>query len=302
LDCNIQLPPRWVNAEALEDALRSAGPGPHGAVTTGFSFPIGCRVMIDAAVRLLSLCNQLDASTSRVRLDFEEGESGVMGYLSRMGFFDELSRNTEVMPSWPSISGAEVHAGSNPGLVEVARINHRARDQALPGRLTDAVVRACGRRRDAKDLGGAAFTVFAELIDNVFSHSETPLDGYAALQVYPKGDSLQVAVSDSGLGIMQTLRPAMKTQYPSLAHLSDTALLVEVFRQGLSRHGADRGCGLQGSAAKAIKYRADLDVRLPNTRVVLKPGKGGYQPATAHCHEHLPLIWGTHICFTFRLD
>jgi hypothetical protein len=55
----------------------------------------------------------------------------------------------------------------------------------------------CGRRRDAEDLGGATFTVLAELIDNVFSHSETALDGYAALQVYPKGDSLQVAVSDS---------------------------------------------------------------------------------------------------------
>ncbi len=300
MDCTIHLPPRWVNAETLEGALCSAGHGPHGATTTAFVFPGGCKIMIDAAVRLLSLCNQLDASTGRVRLDFEEGESGVMGYLNRMGFFDELSPNAEVSPARPTISGAEVHGGSNPGLVEIANINHKARDQALPGRLTDAVVLACGRRRDVDELGGAAFTVFAELIDNVFSHSQTPLDGYAALQVYPKGDSLQVAVSDSGLGIMQTLRPALKTEYPSLAGLSDTALLVEVFRQGLSRHGADRGCGLQGSAAKAIKFRADLDVRLPGTRVALKPGKGGY--ATAHCQDNLPLVWGTHICFTFRLD
>jgi hypothetical protein len=90
MDCNIQLAPRWVNGEALEDALRLAGPGPHGAATIGFSFPVGCRVMIDAAVRLLSLCNQLDSSTGRVRLNFEEGESGVMGYLNRMGFFDQL--------------------------------------------------------------------------------------------------------------------------------------------------------------------------------------------------------------------
>jgi hypothetical protein len=153
--------------------------------------------MIDSGVRLLSLLNQLDASAQRVRLDFEEGESGAMGCLSRMGFFDELSRNVEVLPAWPSVSGAEIHGGSNPRLVEVARIDRQSRDQSLPGRLTDALVLACGRRRDAKDLEGAAFTVFAELIDNVFSHSATPLDGYAALQVYQKGDSLQVAVSDS---------------------------------------------------------------------------------------------------------
>ena len=48
---------------------------------------------------------------------------------------------------------------------------------------------ACGRRRDAKDLEGAAFAVLAQLIDSVFSHCETPFDGHAALQVFPKGAS-----------------------------------------------------------------------------------------------------------------
>lgn len=38
--------------------------------------------------------------------------------------------------------------------------------------------------------------------------SRTELDGYAALQIYSKGNCLSVAVSDSGLGIMETLRPA----------------------------------------------------------------------------------------------
>jgi len=47
----------------------------------------------------------------------------------------------------------------------------------------------------------AAWTIFTELIDNVFSHSQTPLDGYAALQVYARGNIVKVAVSDSGLEI-----------------------------------------------------------------------------------------------------
>ncbi len=233
----VTLPPNWVNADALEHVLRSTPVSPHDAASTVFCFPPGCRVMIDSAVRLLSLINQLDLCTRRVRLEFEDGETGVMGYLNRVGFFDELSRNVEVMPLRPAVSGADTH-----------------------------------------------------------------LDGYAALQVYLRGDSLQVAVSDSGRGIMQTLRPALKTEYPTLAQLSDTELLVEVFRQGLSRHGTDRGCGLKGSAAKAMKYHAKLDVRLPKTRVLLTPGEGGYRPATAYRHENLPLIWGTHICFTFQLD
>lgn len=58
--------------------------------------------MIDSAVRILSLANQLDFCTRRVRLEFLEGERGALGYLNRMGFFDHLSARIEVMPSRPS--------------------------------------------------------------------------------------------------------------------------------------------------------------------------------------------------------
>ena len=94
------------------------------------------------------------------------------------------------------------------------------------------------------ELEGAAWTILAELIDNVFAHSETQLDGFAALQVYPKGNYLKVAVSASGLGLLKTLRPTLQNQAPKLAALRDVELLVEVFRQGLSRHGTGRGWSL----------------------------------------------------------
>lgn len=257
--------------------------------------------MVDGAIRLLSLVNQLAFSTRRVQLNFEEGESGTMGYLNRMGFFDHLAPDVQVLPAKPSYSGAKLHRGENSMLVEIARINKDVRDEDLPTRLTAVISRACSSRKDVKELKGAAWTIFAELIDNIFAHSATQLNGYAALQVYSGGNRLSVAVSDSGLGIMQTLRPSLRTEIPKLAKLSDTDLLVEVFRQGLSRHGADRGCGLKGCAAKAIKFDATLDVRLPNQRVLLKPARGTYEPNLAFCYERLPLLWGTHIAFAFGL-
>lgn len=301
MGCCIDLPALWVTASRLEEALRRSG-HPHRAADVLIRFPVGCKLMIDSAVRILSLANQLDHCTGRVRLDFLEGESGALGYLNRMGFFDHLSGNVEVTPSRPEYSGAHLYRGGNSGLVEIARINKNDRDRKLPDRLTEAVGQSCRSRRDVNELCGAAWTIFAELIDNVFSHSQTPLDGYAALQVYKGGNQLLVAVSDSGLGIMKTLRPALQTEFPRLVGLSDTALLVEVFRQGLSRHGNDRGCGLKGSAAKAIKFQADLDVRLPGQRVVLTPARGAYQANTAHCSDDLPLVWGTHIGFAFGLS
>jgi hypothetical protein len=257
--------------------------------------------MTDAIVRLLSLFNQLDFCTRRVILDFGESESPVRGYLERIGFFGELAANVEVLPSRPKGARTVRLHGRNPSVVEIARINRATRDRDLLDRLMSAIRRACSKRRDAAELEGAAWTIFAELIDNVFSHSATPLDGFAALQVYPRGNCLKVAVSDSGLGILETLRPALKSDHPKLAGLPDLDLLVEVFRQGLSRHGADRGCGLKGSAVKAIKFKAELDMRLPRVRVLLTPSKNGYAANTAFCYKNLPLMWGTHISFTLQL-
>lgn len=257
--------------------------------------------MTEAAVRLLSLLNQLDHATRRVFINFEENED-VLGYLNRIGFFEVLSPNVVVLPKRPKTWTVRRYRGRNPNLVEIQRIDRNHRDRELPKRLTEAIGHACENRPDVDELEGAAWTILAELIDNVFAHSETQLDGFAALQVYPKGNCLKVAVSDSGLGLLKTLRPALQNQAPKLAALRDVELLVEVFRQGLSRHGTGRGCGLKGCADKAIKFGAELDVRLPNERVLLVSGDGSFIPNRAFCYSGLPLIWGTHLCFTFKLD
>ena len=185
--CEIKFPPEWINSSKMEKVLTS-GIGPHETRSTEifFCFSSGCKIMIDAAVRLLSLFNQLDICSRRVRLDFEDGEIGAMGYLNRMGFFDHLSPRVEVLPERPFYSGAEMFGGTNVSLVEIAQINPRHRDLNLLSRLTDALMQSCGHRADAQALEGAAWTIFAELIDNIFSHSQTQIDGYAALQLYQR--------------------------------------------------------------------------------------------------------------------
>ena len=302
MQCVVRFPANWVNASQFETALRASG-GPHAPDSHDivFEIPAACKIMVDSAIRLLSLANQMASTTRRTRLRFEEGEVGTMGYLNRMGFFDCLDPRVDVEPERPFISGATLYRGENRMLVEIARINKDVRDDELPTRLSDAVKEACASRADVEELGGAVWTIFAELIQNIFDHSDTQLDGYAALQVYQGGNKVSVAVSDSGRSIMDTLRPALRTEFPKLADLSDTEVLVEVFHQGVSRHGADRGCGLKGCAAKAIKFTATLDVRLPNQRVLLVPAKGIYEPNTAHCYEELPLFLGTHIGFAFGM-
>jgi hypothetical protein len=119
----VRFPAQWVNASRFEWALRnSCGPHDPNTFEVSFEFPSACKVMVDAAIRLLSLTNQLASTTRRVRLTFEEGEVGTMGYLNRMGFFDYLADAVEVLPSRPGYSAAELHRGANATLVEIARI------------------------------------------------------------------------------------------------------------------------------------------------------------------------------------
>lgn len=300
--CVVEFPKTWIDGSQFESALqKSCGPHPPEAREVTFAFPKGCRIMVDAALRLLSLANQLAHPSRRVRLDFEEKETGTMGYLNRMGFFDNLRAEVEVIPERPAVSMAALLHGSNKMLVEIARINKDERDTELPRRLEKVVAHACRNRNDVKELAGASYLIFAELTENIFVHSSTQLDGYAALQVYAGGNRLSVAVSDSGRGIMATLRPTLHMRFPRLQRLSDTDLLVEVFRQGLSRHGEGRGNGLKGCAEKAKKFNAKLDVRLPNHRVVLVPARGTYEADRAYCDDDLPLIRGTHIAVAFGL-
>jgi len=302
-ECILHLSDGWIDARLFERALRNCGEalsGPFSVVVVRVS--AGCSLMVDVIIRLLSFCNQVLATTKRLRLEFVGGSDGCMGYLDRIGFFDCLSRDAEVTPCRPMLSGAAIYRGGNRGLVEIERFSGNvAADRSLPDRLAAAVERGCASRHDRSQVANAIARIVSELVDNVSEYSGTSLDAYAVLQTYT--NKVTVAVSDSGKGIMGTLRPALEQRQSPLADHSDTDLLVEIFRQGLSSHDdPKRGTGLMASARIAIQYRANLDVRLLNQRVLLKPSENAYKANTAITEERLPLLWGAHISFSLKLD
>src|SRR5688500_18359936 len=101
-ECVVDFPNGWVNAWKLEQVLLDCGNAlVDGVTSVVMRFPAGCKLMIDVAIRLLSFCNQLIATTRRLRLEFVAGVDGIMGYLDRMGFFDHLSREVVVTPLRP---------------------------------------------------------------------------------------------------------------------------------------------------------------------------------------------------------
>jgi len=300
----IQLPRRWINSACLDDSL-AFQTAIHGAgvLDVELVFPSGCKVMVDAGTRLLSLVNQAAHAAKRVRLVFEEGAGGTMGYLQRMGFFEFLDSSVRVQPE-PTAQYLGEHR-QHRALIEFARIHPSRKDENLPTQLADRIGRgATAMTADrARKLEDTAWHVFAELIQNIHRHAEAPIDGFAALQIYkaPRGRRAVVSVSDSGLGLLRTLRHGLEGRQARTATLSDAALLLKVVSEGVSRFGSGNGCGICTSAQKALAFDTTLDFRLYNSSLHLEP-KHGSGFTLAHHRENLTPMWGTHIAFEFKLD
>lgn len=278
----------WIGGEGLERILCGAKNTILGSGPVCFEILPRTKILIDAAVIFLSLVNQLAEAGKAVTIDFHDEDSEVMGYFNRMGFFDHVDSRVTILPTKPSYSGAQLYGKSNKGLVEIIRIDDE--DENLPGRLADAL-----KTKNLK-LGKAAFTIFGELIDNVLEHSSARIDSYAALQTYKNG--IMVIVSDSGKGLLATLRPKLPKKYKEA---SDIDIVIDAFEKGLSRHGrrSGRGCGLTTCAKKAKQLHGKLQVRLADTRVNLVPSDDVYAHDTAYCFDDLLPIKGTHIAFDF---
>lgn len=300
----ITLPNGWVQAWEFEQALIQCGDALGSAFTNVvIRFPARCQIWIDVVVRLLSFCNQLVVIGSRLRLEFLSGSERLVGYLNRIGFFDFLPAQADVAPARPIFSGAASYRGTNNKLIEIQRFDPDLKaHHDLPPLFGAAVERGCAARGDVKPASNAIANIFSELIGNVIEHSDTKVGSFAALQTYPGGNRVSMAVSDSGTGLLETLRPALIRQGSPLAQLSDVSLLVEIFRIGASSHDDDkRGLGLLSCARSAIRYKADLDVRLARQYVQLRPSKSSYIPDMAYSRDNLPLLGGTHIAFSLDL-
>jgi len=105
-------------------------------------------------------------------------------------------------------------------------------------------------------------------IGNVSEHSETPLQGFTALQKYGgRRKHIQTVVSDSGLGIAVTLKPSLMAHYPSLYKLHnsddfDLQLVTAVSTEGeISRFGSGRGLGFKSSRAPMVTIRVGRFIR-----------------------------------------
>lgn len=306
-ELRITLPEKqWLNARLFENALMQYdSPLASPRTTVVFVFSKGCKLLLDAMARLLSLCNQLAHRGKSVEIDFHD-TSSTLDYFDRVGFFGLLAPSVIVSPSRPLDSKAERYYAGNDGVVEVAAIDPRSPDQEIPRRLQSSFKKVAARRHWTD-----AFTVLSELFNNVGDHAHTPIPGFAALQHYPNGlkPHIQAVFSDSGRGILGSLEPVLDAKYPEVAGRirasrlpKGVALIQEIFRSGgiSSNDDEARGLGLKRTGELAHKFNARVSVRQDTYEVRIHYSETGEIKFSSRLNLHELL--GTHICFDFFLD
>ncbi len=300
----LTLPSGWLTGDEFEAILQAEGQvliSPIQDIKIVFSPK--CKTMIDCTARLLALANQLIDQGKCVTMDFENA-GRTKAYLNRAGFFDHLDEGVAVLPDRPANSAADKYRGKSDTLVEFGSVDPQASNEDLIEQMTNKFV-----QQSTADYQLAAFTVFSELIGNVMEHSQSPLRGFAGLQKYGgKKSHIQTVVSDSGVGIAKTLRPALKMHYPNLYEQfgrrsleADIGLVTATMSEGgVSRFGGARGLGFKSSREQAVKFNARFSVR--QERFCLRFEYRSGELVDLHRQTKLANLLGTHICFDFFLD
>lgn len=301
----IELRPEWMNSDSFEECLFDANlstKSNHEKIT--FGIPKKCRILLEAIARLLALCNQLSLKGKQVTIKFDDPSAH--SYLRRAGFFKLLEKSVVVRLSRSVEAIQTVIRGSNPALVELESIDPRNPNDEIPQKFKNSFVHFT-----EKKYALAAFTVVSELFGNVIEHSKTPTPGFAALQLYNGYKrNIQVVISDNGEGIIGTLGPVLKVEYPELAARFDISepkdkakLLQEILLRGqISKLGKSegRGLGLKQSSEQAAKFNVNISIRQDTFEVILIYRNGILTNKINRIGR--VFLKGTHVTFKFFLD
>lgn len=288
----------WLRPDQFEQVLNGCGsPLDSACARIRFIFPEGLNILLEAAARLLALCNQSIYEGKSVSLSLPD--SKVLTYLNRAGFFDLLDVDVAVFPFRPKSSTAQSRQGQNSSLVEVAKIDLTNIDTNVPHRLREAVA---AHAKEHRQMG----SILSELFHNICEHSSSPIPGFAALQLYKRGADPYVSTvfSDNGTGIVGTLWPTLPKETRALLESSGkhagVALIEKIFSDGhLSRlQDAARGLGLKSTSDYAEQFNGSIVVRQETFEVTLTYRRGEKK----FFHQlGLQSLRGTQICVKFYL-
>jgi len=273
-----------------------------------FNIPAKTRLPLETIVRLLNVSNQFSHRGYKTKLKFHGKDNNAMSYCDRMGLFEHLANEVIIDPKPPECSRSSMYNNRNNGLSELEIVNSVTLNKELPKKLSDIIISHLKdvELSERKKLGNIYRTIFSELTTNIVEHSKTKLDGFVAMQLYKNGRNprAELIICDSGLGLLETLRPSLKKHNKKYESYSDDNLIVEMLTNGISSKDPIEGGGngLETCFRHAKKMNSDLSIRLHDSqyRLFKVSEQESLINALRSTHDMLP-IEGTFICFEIPL-
>lgn len=306
-EIKIDFPSGWVDANIYENAVLAGRDFFNDKVRLSFVFKKNTKLLLEVIARFISLINQINDYGVKVVVDLDSC-SDSHSYLNRAGFFDLANKGIIILPKRPSSSTAQQFKGNCRALVEFGEICPKSENKQLKDDLRTSFI-----AQTSAEYANVATLFFAEFIGNVSDHSESKLKGFSGLQLYNPPNSkkhIQAVISDSGRGVVATLRTTLEQHYPDLykkypenQHESDIGLALEVFSKGkITRFGKEsgRGLGFKSTSDNASRFDANLSIRLTDFSIQLIYRKGVL--ISEDILKNLTYVYGTHICFDFIID
>ncbi len=220
---------------------------------------------LNTLIRLLNVANQLDGEGFKVTLNFAGKTNNLLGYCHAIGLLECLSEGVILKSDKPFDKNAKIKATGN-SYVSIHKISGSVHDKSLPQKLADKITGAIPSisEENRDNLNIQFFSLFSELTRNVCEHSKTELNGFAALQVYRGANGrAEIVVCDSGIGLLESLKPSFKAHNKKYESYSDLQLIREMLTHGISSKKGDLGGnGLCTCFLHAKATNSDMHIRL----------------------------------------
>ncbi|HEX2879777.1 MAG TPA: ATP-binding protein [Polyangiaceae bacterium] len=293
--------PEQLGSDDLEKSLKAVGLKPDVRGRFLFDLTQVQFAPLETLVALLCLVNRFADEGADVALHWSD-EQGSFGYAERMGFFELLHEDVDVMPLRPE--GGTIYKGTNPLLLEMTALpldRLKSADSALK-KLTNRLQENLSGNAEVEAIVNRIWTCASETVSNIYEHSESPVPGVITVQRYATkegGSRLQLVIADAGLGLTATIR---KGNPMGVRGRSEVQLILAAFQEGISsKLEPGRGCGLTKCAQLAAIFAGNLRVRTGSTwaKLVTKSKKGWTVGIYDDAAVQLP---GTQIVFDFYLD
>ncbi len=209
-----------------------------------------------------------------------EAESpGTGQYLESIGFAEAVSQ--EKIPDRLKFDHDNYVA-----LTDVTRTSPEHAD-SLAGEITDLFDRHMSMSKNGLN---ALKTVVAEMVENIYRHSESSFPGYVVAQAHPTTRKISLAFADTGIGIYTSFKRSDNPEALRFANSPREALNSAVLPLVTSKKKAHSGYGLYVVKKLSQLNRGTFRLTSGSYTNILRPPPGFLKrqprPVTEHANWH----------------